>query len=176
MNSIAKNTFLSYFFILVSLFIIVLGTKSIYFEISQNKTQQVSLTGQLSDLTAQYDELVNVQKRLDSGEAGELGLDKYLISFSEDELIDYFHSYDSGDVTMEIDSLSFTDGVVNEVGFREANIWVNARFTSQAALLKFVEVLLSSEKYNFFLPSLNIPYGNQNSEFSLSIPLKVLYK
>lgn len=177
MNSPVKYKFLSYFFLLLSVFVIFLFTKNIYSEVSQNKQEKQSILQKVEQKKSEYQALSKIQSDITAGKIKDINFDKYLVEFSEDELLNYFYSYANQNPTkIRIQSLSLQEWVLNEFGFKEGNIELNALFTTEKDMLDTMNVFLNSEKYNLYIHSFNYDFGNISGPFSVSLPLKILYK
>ncbi len=177
MNNNSKYKFLSYLFLLLTVFVIFLFTKSIYWEIVQNNKQRQSLTESLQQKQTEYDKIAKIKSDIDTWNVEALDFDKYLINFSEDEIVDYFYSYTKTHPQVSIESLGISEETPNEFWFREATIDLNLTFSSEQDMMSFMtNHILNSPKYNLYIHQFNYPFWNINWPFAVNIPVKILYK
>jgi len=66
MNNNSKYKFLSYLFLLLTVFVIFLFTKSIYSEIVQNNKQKQSLTESLEKKQEEYNKIAEIKSNIDA--------------------------------------------------------------------------------------------------------------
>lgn len=174
----SKYKLFSYLFILLTLFVIFLFTKNIYFEISSNKAIKEELTKALEDKNKELQKVNKIKTDIDTWKYNDLNLDKFLITFDEDDLIDYFYSYaQKNSSKFEINSLSFQKWEPNEFWFTEWTINLSATFLNEKTMLEVIDnLIINSSKYNFYILSFSYPMWNTSWPITLSIPIKVLYK
>lgn len=176
MNS--KNKFLSLLLILLGLLVFVIFTKTQFYNLQSNldlkniiKTDYTAKTGELSKLQ-------ELKKSLSAWENKDI--EKYIMEFNEDELINYFYSYAQDvslwDGKLVIRGLNMDKGTVNEYGFNEGNISLEVRVADEGTLLSLLDFLTGKDsKYSFFID--NFTYANSLTwNFTVTIPLKVFYK
>ncbi len=177
MNNNSKYKFLTYLFLLLSVFVVFLFTKNVYTQITQNNTQKEALLQQLKDKNTEYERVSKIKSDIDSGQVTDINFDKFLSEFSEDELVEYFYTYANTNPTkLQIQSITLSPGTYNEFGFQEAKIDVDAVFATEKDILDMITFLQNSQKYNLFIHEFNYPLGNTTGPFTVTIPLKVLYK
>ena len=62
------------------------------------------------------------------------------------------------------------------MGFMQSNITLSVTFRDEIAMQNFMSFLTSSSsKYSFILQNFSYPFGENNEDFQVSIPLKLLY-
>lgn len=173
-----KYKLLSYLFLLLTLFIIFLFTKNIYSQINQNSSSKQSLLKTLDEKNKEYNKIATISSDINSWKFSEINFDKFLINFWEDELVDYFYDYANKNPNkLTIESLNLTKWTPNEFWFNEANITLNATFQSEREMLEVIDqLIINSKKYNFYVLNLSYPLATLNWSFSMTIPIKVLYK
>lgn len=177
MNNNSKYKFLTYLFLLLSIFVIFLFSKNIYMQMTQNIKQKDALVQQLQEKNEQYQKVSKIKSDIDSGQIKDIDFDKFLSNFSEDELIEYFYAYANNNPTkIQIQSIWLSDWVYNEFWFKEAKVDINAVFSTEKDMLDMITFLQNSEKYNLFIHEFTYPFWNAATPFSVNIPLKVLYK
>ncbi len=177
MNNNAKYKFLTYLFLLLTVFVVFLFSKNLYTQITENTKQKQALTQQLEEKNAQYQEISKIKSDIDSWAVQDIDFDKFLSNFSEDELVEYFYSYANNNPSkVQIQTIGLSQWAYNEFGFMEAKIDLWVTFSSEKDMLDMITFLQNSQKYNFFIHELNYSLGNTLSPISVNIPLKVLYK
>jgi hypothetical protein len=76
-----------------------------------------------------------------------------------------------------IRSVSLKEWKVNEIWFNEAEVTLNLRVPSEDKMYKILDFFVSEDsKYKFFINSFSYPSNTQNSDFNITIPLKIFYK
>lgn len=177
MNNTAKYKFLTYLFLLLSIFVVLLFSKDFYLNILENNKQRDILTQKLAEKTSEYNKLANIKSDIETWKVKDINFDKFLSKFSEDELVQYFYSYVTLNPTkLRIESISFDEWLLNEFWFKEWKIELNATFSTEKDMIDTISYLINSEKYNLYVHEFNYPYGTTTGQFSATIPLKVLYK
>ena len=153
-------------------------TKDFYFEYVETKAQSQTLQQTITQKNEEYDKLTKIKSEINSPKNKDLNLKKFLIKFSEDELLDYFYTYSNDNFAkVKIDSLNFSQGNLNEFGLTQGQIDLVATFTSEADMMEMIDVLLKSEKYNLYIHDFSYQFGSDfTGPIKVSIPLKVLYK
>lgn len=172
------NKFISYIFVLISLFILVLFTKDQVMLIQENlDVREVNNI----ELTTKVDRLKELNDLKIALENSTENIDKYTAEIKEDEIIDYIYSYIEktnwvNGITI-VKSLSLSEPEDTEIWFKESNVVLNLMVANEDKLKEILNFLTSKEsKYNFFITSFNYAYWNSNWNLSISIPLKILYK
>lgn len=177
MNNNAKYKFLTYLFLLLTVFVVFLFSKNIYTQITENTKQKEALNVQLQEKNTQYQEISKIKSDIDAGQITDINFDKFLSPFSEDELLNYFYAYANNNPSkVQIQTLSLSEGAYNEFWFMEAKIDLWVTFSSEKDMLDMITFLQNSQKYNLFIHEFNYSLGENISPISVNIPLKVLYK
>lgn len=174
----SKYKLFSYLFILLTLFILFLFTKNIYFDISSNKAMKEEITKNLEEKNKEYEKISKIKSDIDAWKFNDLNLDKFLINFDEDDLIDYFYWYANKNPSkIKINSISFSKWEPNEFWFLEWQIDLNASFENEKDMLEIIDsLIINSSKYNFYVLNFSYPMWNISWTINQSIPIKVLYK
>ncbi len=173
-----NNKFFSYLLILISLFIVILVTKTEVMDMQEKLDQVETYNIQLSDTKNKLAELNNLKNELKKSDTN---ISKYVTEIKEDEIIDYIYSFveetnDQYGITI-IKSISISDSTDTEIWFKETLINLNLVVPNEEKLKTILDFFTSSKsKYNFFISSFSFPYSKTEQDFSVSIPLKVLHK
>lgn len=176
-NTNKNNTFISYWAILISLFILVLVTKTQIYNVQENLDRNETLQENRLEKRTEIQTLNNAKATL---EKQWINVDKYLKQVDEAEIIDYLYSFvesvnESWNISA-VKSIQFTQWKVNELGFLELNISLSLRLWSTEKLKTILKELTWKEaKYQFYVDNLSFPYG-QDEPFTVTIPLKIFYK
>lgn len=176
MNS--KNKFFSLLLILVWLFIFVVFTKTQFYNLQSNLDLKNIITSEYTQKIGELSKLEELKKSLSTWENKDI--EKYIMEFNEDELINYFYAYAQDvslwDGKLVIRSLNMDKGTVNEYGFNEGTISLEVRVADEWTLLSLLDFLTGKDsKYSFFID--NFTYTNSVTwSFTVIIPLKVFYK
>lgn len=177
MNTKTRNTLLTYLFLLLTFFILVLFTKDLYGKIVEQKNSLQTLKTDLADKQTQAEKLAQIKQEIDAGKYAQYNFEKYLINFSEDELSTFFYDYaKTNPGRVKIETLTFAKWAQNEFGFMEGTIDLSLTFATELDMLNMMSFLLTNEKYNFYIHQFTYPLWEITGPFSVEIPLKVLYK
>lgn len=178
MTEKSKYSLYNYLLLLGTILMLFVFTKDFYFEYVETKAQSQTLQQTITQKNEEYDKLTKIKSEINSPKNKDLNLKKFLIKFSEDELLDYFYSYSNDNFAkVKIDSLNFSQGNLNEFGLTQGQIDLVATFTSEADMMEMIDVLLKSEKYNLYIHDFSYQFGSDfTGPIKVSIPLKVLYK
>lgn len=180
-----NNQFLSYLVILLSLFILVLFTKDQIMSVQSHLDQVEKLNSELSKTRANQDELQKIALEVGQKDSVTkryiLSEDDTKISFSEDEIINYFYTYaesiNSGLGTLAINSIDFSQSSENELGFLESTININAQVSDEKVMKAFLDYIIAEDsKYRFFIESYNHPFDWREGNFNMQLPLKIFYR
>ncbi len=198
MNNNSKKI-LSYILVLASLFIIVLFTKDLIFDLQSNLDLKDSKIKKIQEKREEHKKLKQTQEKLKKQADSEV--EKYLNKPTEDEIVDYIYSMiENGNLgkevlwkkipsvygQAEIKSLSITKAKKNELWFLESDITLNISVEKENRLKSILDSFVSSEsKYKFFIDS----FSYEKPEYKLTslntietqsieviIPLKIFYK
>ena len=180
------NKFVSYLVILISLFILAIFTKD-QFNVMQEKLdskfnyekEKELKRDKLNSLNKIKTELTLKQGEEKSETFKEV--EKYGISFSENELIDYFYWYveslDPKVQELKIRDISFSEWIKNELWFKESNINLNIAVVDENAMIRFLDFLTNNEsKYRFFIDNFSYPSNQEQLDFNVIVPLKLFYR
>ena len=185
-----RNKLLSYLIILVSIFIIIIFTKWVYYDLQENtdllETKQQELDQKDKDLSSLNN--LNIQFSKDENDELLKKVNKYLIEFNDDELVDYIYGsikwlniFD--DTKIIVRWLSLNKWIKNEIWFTEATINLSINVSSYKALERFINFINDEDnKYNLFLNTISLSYSSKHSgdsedkSFDISLPIKLIYK
>ncbi len=182
MHNIKKNSKIYwYIMILLSIFILLLVTRTQVTE-TQVKLDDIMINENLeSDARDKLSRLNNIEKKLNS--ENELWIEPYMNEVSEDKIIDYIYSKVEEDNSKYEDWLSVIRNIsiskwdINEVWFTEATVNINMRVPNEERMLQMLDFFTNKDsKYKFFLTSFNYPNISNWSSFNITIPLKIFYK
>lgn len=170
MNNKQKYKLLTYVFLFLSLFVGIIFTKNFYTWLWVNIEQKKSLEYTLESTKNEYSELKSIQEKIKNDGWWE-EWEKFLIDFSEDELLQYFYSSNGN-----FSEIEFTPGTLNDFWFLEWKINLSMTFSSEKNMKDFIDkTLLKSPKYNFYIHDFSYPFG-EVWPFEVNIPIKILYK
>ena len=132
----------------------------------------------MQEKTSKLADIEQVKNDIKSWKIDKKELDKYLISFNENELTDYFYSYSNSNPTkLKIQSISLTKWSLNEFGFHEWQISLQVLFANEQAMIDTLNFLNWSDKYKLFVHEFTYPMSSSMQQaFSVTLPIKVLYK
>lgn len=178
MDQKAKYSLFSYVFILLSVFILFVFTKDFYFSVVETKEQSKTLESQIAQKNEEYKKLTQIKTDLNNPKSKTLNINKFLVKFSEDELLEYFYTYANQNIAkVKIDNLTFSEWKLNEFGINEGQIELSATFTTEQDMIDMIQFLLKSEKYNLYIHEFNYQFGSDfTAPIKVSIPLKILYR
>jgi len=173
-----NNKFISYLIILATFFIVVLFTKDQIIKIQENRDLRDTYNIELEAKKTQLSEINEKRTMLNNSSEN---IDKYILEIKEDEIIDYLYSYieetNKRNWVSIIKNISISDPKDTELWFKETLITLDLLVPSEEKLKRTLEFLTSSKsKYNFFITSFTYPYWKIDWNFSVTIPLRVLYK
>ena len=186
------NKFISYLILLISLFVIVLFTKDQFNVMQEKLDSKNTYNKELKLKREKLDSINKIKNELNSNNGAEKSsefkeVEKYNISFSENELIDYFYGYieslesiDSKGLKAQelvIKNINFSEWIKNELWFIESNINLNISVLDENAMLKFIDFLTDEEsKYKIFIETFSYPNNKKEWWLDLVIPLKLFYR
>lgn len=177
MNNKSKNSLITYFLLLLSILVLFLFTKNIYYSVKENSENLASLKEQISQKNQEYDNLSKIKLDIESWKSDVKDLNKYLVNFNEPEITNYLYSYANSNVwKLRIEAINLTEWKLNEFWINEWKIDLEVSFATETDMINMVNFLLNSETYNFFIHDFNYEYWNISWPFKVTIPLKVLYK
>lgn len=178
MNSKTKYSLLTYLFLLLTIFVVFIFSKDFYTQMIDNNEQLRLLNDSLNKKSEEYNQLSKIKSQIEAWTLKDVNFNKFLVKFSEDELLEYFYSYASNHLSsVKIEWLSLSQAKKNEFWFSESTINMVATFSTEQDMIDMINFLLKSEKYNLYIHDFTYPYGQQIvSPIKVTIPLKVLYK
>ncbi len=173
----SKYNLYSYVLVIVSFFLVLFFTKDALYELKVNSNTKKDIQAQIDEVTSQLENINKIKEDIKSWKIDKSALDKYLVKYNENEITEFFYTYALKNPTeTKIKSISLEKSSLNEFGFNEWLINLQSVFQSQEALLKFINYVNNSEKYNLYIHELNFPMGTITSPFQINIPVKVLFK
>lgn len=173
-----NNKFLTYFLVLISLFIIILFTSGQFSQLQENKDTQEELEKELMDVRAQQETLQNIKKEITQSWAL---TQRYLQDFTENEIIDYLYTYqeasNNASGNLQITSINLSQETQNDFGFFEKTVDVDIVVSSQSVMIGFLDYLVAEDaKYRFFVESFTFPNDAREWGYNVSLPLKIFYR
>ncbi len=173
-----NNKFLSYFLILISLFIIILFTSSQIMKVQENNDRFNQLDKEITDVREQQEELQKIKQQITQSGAV---TQRYLSDFTENEMLDYLYTYqetsNNAQWNIQITSISLTQAQENDFGFLEKEVNVEAIVSDEQVMKDFLNYLVAEDaKYRFFISDFNFPNDGREGGYNISIPLKIFYR
>lgn len=177
LNNKKKSKAISYMLMLLSFLFLIIVTKWIYYDVQVAWDTLSQAKIELSKKNDDLNKMNKVKASLMNDTEINQTLTKFTTEPSEQDLIEYFFSYsykpNSG---VSIDNMSMEKGSKNETGFMQSNIALAVTFRDEIAMQSFMSFLTStSSKYSFILQNFSYPFGENNKNFQVNIPLKILY-
>lgn len=172
-----KYNLISYILILVTIFLVLLFTKDLIITSKENQARVSELNNTLEQKNKELQEVNLLKDDIKSWKKDKKELDKYLIKFDENELVDYFYNYANLNPSkVKINSVNITKWTLNEFGFHEWKVDLKVIFSDENAMLDMLNYLNNSEKYKLFVHEFTYPMSTTTQAFSVTLPIKVLYK
>lgn len=177
-----KNNFISYLFILLSLFVLIFFSKDIVTDLYSAQQQKAQLSLEQQESRQQWEKFSNLKQELESGQAqNNVDLQKYNQDFSQHEFIGFLYGYiessNSAGSLASIKSLSFSEAKNNEIGFHQVDINISLRVSSLATLAQMLDYFVSDgHQYKIFIPKFSYPNDGKQEPFVVQIPLQIFYK
>ncbi len=173
-----NNKFLSYFLILISLFIVILFTSNQVMNVQENNDRFQELEKEISDVREQQEELQKIKQ--DITQSGAV-TQRYLSDFTENEMLDYLYTYqetsNNAQWNLQITSISLTQASENDFGFLEKEVTIDAIVSDQQVMKDFLNYLVAEDaKYRFFISNFNFPNDGREGGYNISVPLKIFYR
>lgn len=172
-----NNKIYWYLIILVSLFILVLCTRTQVsgIQISLDEKEQKEI--QLQSNRDEVNKLNWIKSKITSEN---IDLSKYFETISEDKLISYIYweiernNTSTNWWTTIVRSLSISEPTVNEIGFKETKVVLNLRVGNEEEMYKILDFFIKEDsKYKFFIESFTYPNTWNDTNFNVTIPLKI---
>ncbi len=174
-----NNKILSLFISLVAFFIFVFFTTNVYSELQVNLDSNNTKTKELEKAREKLVRLNKIETNYnDKSNIVSKKIKKFASDFSEDKMILYINDHiksqnlkKKNDLFLE--NISFSDIKKSELGFKEIDINLKIKVSSQESLLSLLNYLTNSEKeYSFFITKLSFPI-EKSWPYQMSIPLKM---
>lgn len=173
----SKYTLLSYLFLVLTIFIVLLFTKDLLSQTALKYDALKESNNKLEEKTNEYKEIEKIKQDIESWKIDKKELDKYLVKFNENELIEYFYNYaNTNPAKLKITSINISKWTLNEFWFKEWKIDLQVMFADEKSMLDMLSFINTSDKYKMFVHELTYPYWNTTQTFTTTIPIKVLYK
>lgn len=180
----SNSKLLSYVFVIIGLFIIVLVTKWQVYNFQAVRAEKEALLKTEIEKKSELEQIQKLKKDLASDTSSEVY--KYTSVLKEDELINFIYSeIDKSNKRSSsqiiINSLNISSAQLNQMQFLESNINLNLTVPNEIRLKSILDMLNKNEKYKFFITSLTYDTEKQDSDsenlgFQVTIPLKIFYK
>ncbi|MCP4523386.1 MAG: hypothetical protein GY828_04140 [Candidatus Gracilibacteria bacterium] len=173
-----NNKFASYLLILVTLFILLLFTKDQVMKVQANLDQNNELQENLQKERKKQSDLEEIKISLDKKGSE---TERYLSSFSEDEIIDYLYSYtESVNVdaqVMTIKNINISEETKGQLGFQEKQLVIDAQVADLETMKAFLDYLVASDaKYRFFVEQYSYHNDGRSGAFNIQVPLKIFFR
>ncbi len=178
-----NNKFISYLIFLIAFFILVFFTRVYFSQMQVNLDDASTSKSDLQAADQELQKLDTLKNNFDSNQ-DELSqkVSKYTVDFDSDKLFDYIYSYVNKVNSwwrdnIEMKGLTYTPWEPGDLWFLEWSLTLSARFSSQRALLAFLDYLIDPEsEYTFVIDSFSYPNFWKSGPFQVTIPLKMYYK
>lgn len=177
-----KNNFISYLFILLSLFIVIFFSKDLVANLYSAQQQKTQLLSQQQESRQQWEKFSALKQELESGQAqNNIDLQKYNNDFTQHEFVDFLYGYiessNSAGSLASIKSLRFSEAKNNEIGFHQVDINISLRVSSLATLAQMLDYFISdTHQYKIFIPEFSYPNDGKQEPFIVQVPLQIFYK
>lgn len=180
-NNVLKNKknskLVSYMLIALSFLFLIIVTKSMYYDVQVAGDSLSQANTDLSNKKQDLDKMNKLKASFASNQDIAQTINRFNVSLSEQDLIEYFYSYAyKTNAGVSINNMSMEKWSKNEMGFMQSNINLSVTFRDEIAMQAFMSFLTSSSsKYSFILRNFAYPFGENNKDFQVNIPLKLLY-
>jgi len=181
MSSIKKNNKIKNLIVIfITIFILLFFTKQAFYNMSELLDEKEENTVKLENIVEQLNELQKLEQDLKSG-LKDSEIKYFMQTPDRADLIEYFHNY-AEDVSnsgneLFIHNVSFWDISKWELGFMEQSVNLKVTVANKNVLKALLTKLTSSKsKYRFFITSFAFPNDNRAWSYTVTIPLKLLYK
>ena len=173
-------TFLTYVFIFLSIFVLVIFTKDYFYNLSALNQEIANVEKNIESKESELANLKDIKTKIESWELGaNFDFSKYLINFDEHKILNFLYSYAQRSANLNrvlINSINIDEWKINDFWFREWKINMSVTFVWEEDMIKMLNFLIENDSYNLFIHDFSYPYGKTNEPFNVNIPLKVLYK
>ena len=149
--------------ILLALFVLVFFTKTAFSDLQQTIDLQNQKTIKLESNETELKRLNAIQKEFNDNTSDAVNeITKFTKSFDDQAIINHIYDYvakiNANGTAIALRSVSFSESKEGDLGFKEANINVTARFGSEQVLLDMLKYFINSDaNYTFFINSLSLP-------------------
>jgi hypothetical protein len=172
-----NNKFVSYLIILFSFFILFLVTFNQYNLLQVNLDTNYTLEAEKQEKLEEIEANKDIEQKLKNQENI---TKKYLVEFSENELVEYIfnyvENYNTDTSKIYITDVTLSEWVKNDLWFLESNVNISANVSNYSTMLRFLDFFASpNSKYNFFIDSFVFPNDWREWSFNVNVPLKIYY-
>lgn len=177
-----NHTFLGYIIVLLALFVLVFFTKNVFGDLQQNLDLQDQKNAKLQQNETELSQLNTIKKDFsDNSSEASSQISKFTKPFDDQAIIDHIYDYvskvNANGTAIALRWVSFSEGTVWDLWFKEATIDVSARFGSEQTLINMISYFIDPDaNYTFFIDALSYPAIWKSTSFQASIPLKLFYK
>jgi len=166
--------------IFITLFILLFFTKEAFYNMNDLLDQKEENTTKLENIVTQLKDLQKLEQDLKSW-LKDSEIKYFMKAPTRADLIEYFHDY-AEDVSNSWNELFIHDITFGDVS--KSDLWfmqqvINLKVTaSNKNVLKALLSKLTSDKstYRFFITNFSFPNDHRPWAYSVTIPLKLLYK
>ncbi len=167
-----KYTILTYVFLIITILIVFFVSTKLYTSYTEITYNKNILEQKFQESEKKYKELSDIKSKIKDDDKE---MNKFLINFSEDELTSYFYNYSKNNPSVVINSISLSEWKLNDFWFKEWSINLSVSFDWEENMLKMLNFIINSDKYNFFITSFDYNFWAK-WPMEINIPIKVLYK
>ncbi|MCP4524143.1 MAG: hypothetical protein GY828_08045, partial [Candidatus Gracilibacteria bacterium] len=107
--------------------------------------------------------------------------ERYMTSFTEDEIIDYLYAYvqsiNIDAQAMTIKAVSISDSITGQLGFEEKKLTIDAQVIDLETMKAFLDYVVADDaKYRFFVENYSYHNDGRTGSFNIKVPLKILFR
>jgi len=178
--AIKNNNIKNLIIIFISLFVLLFFTKQAFYNFTQLKEEKNTKQEKLEKVVDELNNLQNLEQELKSWKKKE-EIKTFLQKPIREDIIEYLHDY-AEDVSnswneLFIHSIIFNNVNKWELGFMEQDITLKVTVWNKNVLKALLTKLTSNKyKYKFFITNFSFPNDNRPWAYTVTIPLKLLYK
>ncbi len=176
---LGSKNILTYFTLLLWLFILLFFTKNYFFDYEQNKNNLTELNTENNKLESEINSLNKNLNDLEKNKNETIkkeDLDKYIINFTENNFVEYFYSIWED---FEIEKLDIDKWKLDKNGFIKWNINISLQFLNEEEMKEFLNRLIDNDsKYKFYIENFEFPMWkmwNWNKT-KINISMYIYYK
>lgn len=179
MKNTQNEKFTQLFLILVSLFIFIFFTRELYSDLIWNMDINEEKNKVYNEKVKEANDLSNTKKDLDNAtkwwkQSKEfLEIKKYLEPISEDKIIEEI--YWNLPHWVKVLSLSMSEWVKNELGFKESKISISLIVKDKETIKDLFDYFNEDSKYKIFVNSFNMPKQTSTIWYKIQIPATIFY-